>query len=52
MSLPLGIFTVDLRYVNFTLIPLLRKEYDAQNSKSTSETVAGIENIGYWECWK
>lgn len=45
MSIPLGIFTVDLRYVNLTLIWLLRKEHEAQNSKSTFEIVAGIENI-------
>lgn len=44
LTLP-GIFTVDLRYVNFTLMWLSGKEYRAQNSKSTFEIVVGIEKI-------
>lgn len=45
MLTPLSIFTIDLRYVNFTLIWPFKKEYRAQNNKGTFEIVVGIEKI-------
>ena len=45
MLTPLGIFTIDLSYVNFTLIWLFKKEYRVQNNKSAFEIVVGIEKI-------